>query len=161
MAKKKATKKSKITTVNMDEARKKAETPAYKTSGGMAAQVEEALRFYLQGTPHDLHHIRASLLPFEDVLTGGFCGEDAGGLLSKPHLTGVPYFLVSASDPQNTRNEYDFVVTAEEIWATLMMYDGKGGVECDEPFLITLKGLHNFLRQLPRHADAFAAVDRF
>lgn len=161
MAKKTKKKADKVTTVNMPEALKRAEVAAYPTTGEIAAHVEESLRFYFQGIPQELHAIRASLLPFEDVLRGGCCGSDAGKSLLKPRLAGVPYFSVQAPDPQNGMNEYDFVITAGEIWATLMMYDGKGGVECDESFSITLDGLFNFLRQLPRHANAFASVGRF
>lgn len=54
-------------------------------------------------------------------------------------------------------NEYEFVITSSRIVGQLVMHDHEDGTaEYDTPFTMTLAGLHNFLRQLPRHANAFA-----
>ena len=136
-------------------AKKSAATPAYATTGPLAAGVERQMRFHMQDTPPELHALRASLLPFEDVLTGGCCGEDDCEMLDADG-TGAPYFMVSSQDPQSDRHEYQFFVTPGRIVGQLVMHDGKGGSEYDAPFTMTLAGLYNFLRQLPRHANAFA-----
>lgn len=140
-------------------ARKAAATPCYKTSGPLAAAAEERLRFYLQGTPVELHALRASLLPFDDVIIGGTRGDNSAealGLTGKKW--GEPYFMVQTPDPQNPSNEYRFVVSATCIIGQMEIHDEDGEVELDTPFSMTLAGLHNFLRQLPRHANAFAGI---
>jgi hypothetical protein len=137
-------------------AKKAAATTAYATTGPLAAGVEKDMRFCMQGTPSELHAMRASLLAFEDVLTGGCCGKDDCELLGDDG-TGSPYFMVSTYDPQADTNEYEFVVTSSRIVGQLVMHDHEDGTaEYDTPFTMTLAGLHNFLRQLPRHANAFA-----
>lgn len=148
--------KTKTKKRSLAAARKEAATPCYKTSGLLAASVEERLRFYLQDTPVELHAVRASLLPFEDVLIGGCRGSNSDDILGDDG-TGEPYFMVQTLDPQNPENEYRFCVTPSRIVAQLEMHDGEGGFELDTPFCMTLTGLHNFLRQLPRNANAFAA----
>ena len=137
-------------------AKKAANTPAYATTGPLASGVEKDMRFCVQSTPSELHALRASLLAFEDVLTGGCCGKDDCELLGDDG-TGSPFFMVSAYDPQSDKNEYEFIVTASRIIGQLVMHDSEDGTaEYDTPFNMTLAGLHNFLRQLPRHANAFA-----
>ena len=138
------------------DAKKAARTPAYKTTGALSAGIEERMRFYLSDLPQELHAVRASLLAFDDVITGGLCGDDAAKFLDEPAAGRVPFFMVSAHDPQNTMNEYEFVVTASGVTGQLLMHNGKGEAECDVPFSMTLRGLYDFLRQLPRHASAFA-----
>lgn len=138
------------------EAKKKAMTPAYQTTGPMAAAAEERLRFYLTDIPQELHAIRASLLPFDDVIQGGCCGADAAEYMRDPSVERRPFFMVSTSDPQNQMNEYEFIVTAAGVTGQLVMHNGKGSAECDIPFQMTLRGLHDFLRQLPRNANAFS-----
>ena len=136
------------------QAKKAANTPAYKTTGSITARAEERLRFYLQNLPQELQIVRASLLPFDDVVTGGCCGGDDTEFLGD-YGTGKPYFMVEISDPQNATNEYQIVVTASAVFATLVMNDGKGGAEYDEPVQMSIGGLYEFLRQLPRGAHAF------
>jgi hypothetical protein len=137
-------------------AKKAADTPAYATTGPLAAGVEKDMRFCMQSTPSELHAIRASLLAFEDVLTGGCCGKDDRHLLGDDG-TGSPFFMVSARDPQSDKNEYEFIITSGRIVGQLAMHDSEDGTaDYDTPFAMTLAGLHNFLRQLPRHANAFA-----
>lgn len=138
------------------QAKKLATTPTYATTGPVAARVEERMRFYTQDTPQELHAIRASLLPFDDVIQGGCCGEDAAKFLHHPPAGRVPFFMVETPDPQSSMNQYQFVVTASGVTGQLLMYDGKGNAECDLPFEMSLSGLYNFLRQLPRHANAFS-----
>lgn len=147
------TKKPKKT---LAQAKKLAMTPTYATTGPVAARVEERLRLYMQDMPQELHAIRASLLPFDDVIQGGCCGDDAAKFLHHPAAGRVPFFMVSAADPQDSMNEYQFVVTANGVTGQLLMHDGKGRAECDLPFEMSLSGLYNFLRQLPRHANAFS-----
>jgi len=137
-------------------AKKAANTPAYATTGPLAAGVEKDMRFCMQSTPSELHALRASLLAFEDVLTGGCCGKDDCELLGDDG-TGSPYFMVSAQDPQSDNNEYEFIITSSRIVGQLVMHDFEDGTaDYDTAFPLTLAGLHNFLRQLPRHASAFA-----
>lgn len=142
-------------TKTLAQAKKLANTPAYATTGSVAAGVEEKLRLCTQEAPQELHAIRASLLPFDDVIFGGCCGEDAAKYLDYSPAGKVPFFMVSVADPQNGMNEYEFVVTASGVTGQLVMHNGKGGAECDSPFEMSLSGLYNFLRQLPRPATAF------
>jgi len=138
------------------QAKKLAMTQTYATTGPVAARVEERLRLYVQDMPQELHAIRASLLPFDDVIQGGCCGDDAAEFLHHPLAGHAPFFMVEAADPQSNMNQYQFVVTASGVTGQLLMYDGKGNAECDTPFTMSLSGLYNFLRQLPRHANAFS-----
>jgi hypothetical protein len=147
------TKKPKKT---LAQAKKMATTPTYATTGPVAARVEERLRLYMQDMPQELHAILASLLPFDDVIQGGCCGDDAAKFLHHPPAGRVPFFMVETADPQSSMSQYQFVVTASGVTGQLLMYDGKGNAECDLPFEMSLGGLYNFLRQLPRHANAFA-----
>ena len=100
--------------------------------------------------------MRASLMPFDDIIQGGHCGDDDIAVLGD-YGTGKPYFMVQTADPNNTMNEWEIVVTASAVFAVLAMNDGEGGRDYDDPVKLTLAGLYDFLRQLPRGAHAFEA----
>jgi hypothetical protein len=125
---------------------------------GFAKSVEQRMRYCISDTPQELHAIRASLLPFDDVICGGCYGPAASEFLGDDDIVGDgPFFMVFVEDPANRENEYQFIVTAEGIAGQLIMHSNSdnGATNWDEPFPITLNGLYNFLRQLPRGAEAF------
>lgn len=146
------TKKQKTTR----ELRKEAATPVYETTGEVAKSVEQRMRHDIRDTPQELHAIRASLLPFDDVICGGCNGSDASDFLGGDDIVGDgPFFMVFVTDPANRENEYQFIVTAEGVAGQLIMHSDDGATNWDEPFPMTLNGLYNFLRQLPRGAESF------
>lgn len=94
--------------------------------------------------------LRASLLPFDDVITEEFAGErtQAGDYEE-------PWFAVTVGDSQHQRAEVTFRFTADRITAQHVMYIKKRPTLVDEPREVTLDVVFNYLRQLPRPFSSF------
>lgn len=105
--------------------------------------------------------IRASLIPFEGVIAGEHAGPQPQSRDYDPDEE--PYFTIHVNDPYYSNDEIWITFTADRItMKTLGQFTDRHGNEgClfDEEVEMTLEGVFDFLRQLPRHAHSFT-VDR-
>ncbi len=92
---------------------------------------------------------RATLLPFEALIVG----ESAG---PQGEETGDPYFAIEVLE---NGLPISFTVTADKVTATTTMFAGEEEVYADA-WETTLKGLWDYLRQLPLPANSFRRRSR-
>jgi hypothetical protein len=111
-----------------------------------------------QFCPH-LIEKRASLLPFDDVIFGESAGPQPGTKYYNPKEE--PYFTIDVNDPQYPSLHYSFRVTAHTVEMEHWEAPGNGTeAMIDDPVVIEMEELWNFLRQLPRPASSFVSAYR-
>ena len=105
--------------------------------------------------------LRASLIPFEDVISGQYAGPQPQSRNYDPDQE--PFFSISVDMPDKS-DEIWITFTARRITmkATVHFTDRQGEEDClvDDEVEMTLEGVFEFLRQLPRHAHSFTADRR-
>ena len=118
----------------------------------IANSVNEKISLVRELAPN-LVCLRASLLPFHDVIMEEFAGEQPQADDCDPDEE--PWFSVTVGDPQHHRAEVTFRFTADRITAEHVMYIKKRPTLVDEPREVTLDVVFNYLRQLPRAFSSF------
>jgi hypothetical protein len=99
----------------------------------------------------------ATLLPFYDVLMGCGAGPQPGTKYYDPDEP--PHFSVDVQNPQYPNLYYSFRVTERAVILEHWESSGDGGEQMvDDPALMTMEELWDFLRQLPRPARGFARI---
>jgi len=116
-------------------------------------EVEEKLAYYRERVP-ELMTLRAALLPFEDVIHTGMA-------LPKGHSScpdGEAHFLVGTYAPDDPEVAVWFDVYADrvETYSTSCSGSATEGWH-DSPEEISLAGILDYLRQLPRPFQSFIA----
>jgi len=104
--------------------------------------------------------LRATLIPFEDVI----CGEQAG---PQPQSRDYdpeeePFFCIDVDTPDRSQQVWiRFTADRIKMQSIVHFTDRQGEEDClvDDEVEMTLEGVFEFLRQLPRHAHSFT-VDR-
>lgn len=121
--------------------------------GSLVEEIEKELAHYREQVP-ELMTLRAALLPFEDVIHTAMA-------LRKGHsscLSGESHFLVGTYAPDNPEVAVWFVVYADrvETYSTSLPGSATEGWH-DPPEEISLNGMLDYLRQLPRPFQSFIA----
>jgi hypothetical protein len=102
---------------------------------------------------------RASLVPFDDVI----CGESAGPQPQAKDYdpTETPSFMVEVRCPHYPNCQYMFRFTEHGQQMEYYEAPGDGTMRMmDDPIPMTMREIWDFLRQLPRNAQAFARALR-
>ena len=118
----------------------------------LASDINDRMKMVREYAPN-LICLRAALIPFDDVIVEEFAGPQPQADDYDPDEE--PYFCVTVGDPQYQKGTVTFRFTADSITAESMMYVKKQPVLMDEPRPITLDGVFNFLRQLPRPLESY------
>jgi hypothetical protein len=102
----------------------------------------------------DLVDVRATLIPFDDVICSTYSGPQPESSDYDPEEE--QHFVIEVLCPTHSECSYRFKVTQHDVEMTYWMSDGNEGEEMiDPPTSVTLAELWNFLRQLPRGAYSF------
>jgi hypothetical protein len=109
--------------------------------------IKESLSLVKKYCP-TLAHLRATLVPFEDVIIEHFAGPQDDD-------TDEPWFSVSVSDPRYPKSEINFRFTRDEITMEQIQWIKREPVLADDPCEVSMEDVHNFLRQLPRPVTSF------
>jgi hypothetical protein len=124
-------------------------------------RLRKSLR-HVKSFAKDLLLLRATLAPFEDV----FISEQAGPQpqASDYDPTESPWFIIEVDDIYHSKGWVQLMFTAKRITMTTLYRetdeDGEEELWGDEAVEITLDGVFEFLRQLPRGAHSFTAQRR-
>lgn len=109
-------------------------------------RLKKSLDYVAERAP-ELVVLRATLVPFEDVIVGEHACIEPGE---------EPYFCIHISDPYHESDEVWIRFTATHISLTRLCPDcnDEGMCICDEGEM-TLKDVFDLLRQLPRPPSSF------
>jgi hypothetical protein len=118
----------------------------------IANEINDQLQYVREFAPN-LVCLRAALIPFEDVICESCAGPQPNGRDYDPDEE--PWFSVSVGDPQYQKCTVTFRFTAESIVAEHVMWEKKRPMLVDDPREMTLDGVFNFLRQLPRPLSSY------
>lgn len=118
----------------------------------LASEVNDTLAYVREFAP-SLICLRAALIPFEDVILEACAGPQPQGKHYDPDEE--PWFSVTVGDPQYQKSTVTFRFTADSITAENVMWLKKKPVLVDEPREITLAGVFDYLRQLPRPLSSY------
>ena len=113
---------------------------------------------YVKTHAPELLLVRASLFPFDDVIAGEHAGPQRQGRDCDPEEE--PFFCIEVDVPENS-GRVTITFTATRITMRSMVHftdrQGKDDWLIDDEVEMTLEGVFDFLRQLPRHAFSFTA----
>ena len=118
----------------------------------IANEINDQLQYVREYAPN-LVCLRAALIPFDDVIVESCAGPQPNAKDYDPDEE--PWFSVGVNDPQHQKGMVTFRFTADSIVAEHVMWVKKTPMLVDEPHEMTLEGVFNFLRQLPRPLTSY------
>ena len=118
----------------------------------IASEINENLAYVREYAPN-LVCLRAALIPFEDVIVEACAGPQPQAKDYDPDEE--PWFSVTVGDAQHQKSTVTFRFTADLITVENVTWIKKKPVLVDEPREITLAGVFNYLRQLPRPLSSY------
>lgn len=123
-----------------------------KKKRAVADRINAATKYCREFAP-GLVMARATLLPFEDVISGESAGPQPNSDDYDPDEE--PYFTIDIDDTGNPRGETWAKVTAHGVAISYTVAGQDGEQFLGDEIKTTLDGLWDFLRQVPRSAGGY------